>query len=722
MYAIRSYYAATAFNGAIYARVVMVYANTPALCGSYSYGTTIDFKATISGGITSRLLTVTAASTGGYTGSVSSSPTGINTAAGNTSANFADGSTVTLTATSSGSAVFAGWSGAVTSTTNPLSVTMDAAKNITATFAPPVTTPTLTTTTASAITKISAASGGNITNDGGQPVTARGICWNTTGTPTLANSYTTDGSGTGSFTSALSGLSPGTTYYVRAYATNSIGTAYGNQVSFSTLPNNPPVATNDGPFAVNTSETVSGNVLTNDSDVEGDDLDVTAIPTLSQGSFNTFDLETGAFVYLAPTNWAGSFTFAYTVTDGIATANAQATIQVTDNIPPTVTAAENITGNTSDDDTGNCNVDITIPDAAFADNCTGSILSWEMNGAVTDSGSGQIGTYTFPKGTTTITYTVTDAATLTATDVMTVTVTDDENPVVPANGGSTVSCVADAVAPVVPDATDNCDGTIAGAFVSMVDSPSPLTCEGSRVYTYSYTDAAGNVSQWTYTYTIDDNIAPHVTSTDAVDDPDIENFADGEILTFPAGPGSCFATKSIAKPIWADNCSGSVTRTQSANNSVITSYSIHYTKLYEGSADENRTGQTGAGVSRIPAPGGGIVRGYLRLPGHLAAALPGQQSQLHDDCAGLYRGTTSVSISRRPPVQALPAATSRITSYNVCYTKLLRLLLKVEDLMRSGAGVPRVSPGTLLSDALLEISNQGLGMTTVVDDTDTLVA
>ncbi len=50
-----------------------------------------------------------------------------------------------------------------------------------------------------------------------------------------------------------------------------------------------------------------------------------------------------------------------------------------------------------------------------------------------------------------------------------------------------------------------------------------------------------------------------------------------------------------------------------------------------------------------------------------------------------------------------------------------KLLLKVEDLMRTGASVPRVSPGTLLSDALLEISNRGLGMTTVVDDTDTLV-
>lgn len=44
-----------------------------------------------------------------------------------------------------------------------------------------------------------------------------------------------------------------------------------------------------------------------------------------------------------------------------------------------------------------------------------------------------------------------------------------------------------------------------------------------------------------------------------------------------------------------------------------------------------------------------------------------------------------------------------------------RLLLKVQDVMHSGAALPRVHPRTPLPEALLEITAKGLGMTTVVD-------
>jgi uncharacterized protein (TIGR02145 family) len=94
--------------------------------------------------------------------------------------------------------------------------------------------PTLTTTIASAITAVSATSGGNISSDGGATVTVRGVCWSTTSNPTTADSKTTDGTGTGSFVSSLTGLTASTIYYVRAYATNSEGTAYGTEINFTT--------------------------------------------------------------------------------------------------------------------------------------------------------------------------------------------------------------------------------------------------------------------------------------------------------------------------------------------------------------------------------------------------------------------------------------------------------------------------------------------------------
>jgi len=100
---------------------------------------------------------------------------------------------------------------------------------------PTVQIPTVTTATISDITQTAATGGGNVTDDGGATVTARGVCWSLSTNPTLADDFTNDGSGTGSYTSSLTGLSPDTEYFVRAYATNSEGTAYGNEENFTTL-------------------------------------------------------------------------------------------------------------------------------------------------------------------------------------------------------------------------------------------------------------------------------------------------------------------------------------------------------------------------------------------------------------------------------------------------------------------------------------------------------
>jgi uncharacterized protein (TIGR02145 family) len=95
--------------------------------------------------------------------------------------------------------------------------------------------PTLTTTAITDITANSVTSGGLISKDGGAGITARGVCWGTTSKPDVSGSHTTDGTGTGSFVSNLTGLTSGVIYYVRAYATNKAGTAYGNEIIFTTV-------------------------------------------------------------------------------------------------------------------------------------------------------------------------------------------------------------------------------------------------------------------------------------------------------------------------------------------------------------------------------------------------------------------------------------------------------------------------------------------------------
>lgn len=93
---------------------------------------------------------------------------------------------------------------------------------------------TVTTGSVSAVSATSANVSGSVLADGGQPVTARGICWSTSPNPTLANSFSVDGSGLGDFTGTCTPLTPGVTYYAKAYATNASGTVYGTEVSFTT--------------------------------------------------------------------------------------------------------------------------------------------------------------------------------------------------------------------------------------------------------------------------------------------------------------------------------------------------------------------------------------------------------------------------------------------------------------------------------------------------------
>jgi uncharacterized protein (TIGR02145 family) len=125
--------------------------------------------------------------------------------------------------------------------------------------------PVIATAAITSVTQTRAISGGNITNENGATVAARGVCWSTSADPTTAlSTKTTDGTGSGSFSSYITQLVPGTPYYVRAYATNTAGTSYGSQVLFTTSPLAIPSLTTSAITSITPAGAVSGGEITNE--------------------------------------------------------------------------------------------------------------------------------------------------------------------------------------------------------------------------------------------------------------------------------------------------------------------------------------------------------------------------------------------------------------------------------------------------------------------------
>lgn len=128
----------------------------------------------------------------------------------------------------------------------------------------PVTVPTVSSISITAVTLTTATATGEVTNSGGDNVTERGFVLATTENPTIDNTKVTSGTGTGAFTTELTELLPETTYYVRAYAINSKGVAYGDQLSFETEPiESATLQTTEAEDISFTSAYVSGEVLNN---------------------------------------------------------------------------------------------------------------------------------------------------------------------------------------------------------------------------------------------------------------------------------------------------------------------------------------------------------------------------------------------------------------------------------------------------------------------------
>ncbi|MCC9018419.1 HYR domain-containing protein [Flavobacterium lipolyticum] len=239
----------------------------------------------------------------------------------------------------------------------------------------------------------------------------------------------------------------------------------------------------------------------------------------------------------------GTTTVTWTATDAAGnTQTCTQTVTVSDTQKPTITCPSNVTAVA---DTNSCAATgVVLGTPVTSDNCSGTVTVTVTNDAPSS----------FPIGTTTVTWTATDAAGNTQTCTQTVTVSDTQKPTITCPSNVTAvadvnSCTATGVVLGTPTTSDNCSGTVTVTN----DAPSSFPI-GTTTVTWTATDAAGNTQTCTQTVTVNDTQKPTITCPSNV--------------TAVADVNSCAATGVVlGTPVTSDNCSGTVTVTNDAPSS-----------------------------------------------------------------------------------------------------------------------------------------------------------
>ncbi|MGV9011832.1 MAG: HYR domain-containing protein [Flavobacteriales bacterium] len=209
-----------------------------------------------------------------------------------------------------------------------------------------------------------------------------------------------------------------------------------------------------------------------------------------------------------------------------ATSNV-ATITISDNIPPVITCPVDVVVNTN---SGCTATGVNLGSAAANDDCSSVTVT---NNAPSF----------FPKGTTTVIWTATDASGNTATCTQTVTVTDNIPPVIscPTNvvANTNSGCTATGVSLGTPVTSDNCTG------VTVTNNAPSSFPTGTTTVTWTATDASGNTATCAQAVTVTDNIPPAITCP--------------ANITVNAAVGTCGQAVTYTAPVGSDNCSGLTT-------------------------------------------------------------------------------------------------------------------------------------------------------------------
>ena len=130
-------------------------------------------------------------------------------------------------------------------------------------FTTQISMPTVTTSAVADLAPTSAKLGGVVVDSGGFAVTQRGLYWGIVANPRVNGNKLIIGSGIGEFSQTFTNLERAVTYYAIAFASNIKGTAYGDEISFTTQPELPTVYTSSISKVGAYSATVGGSVSAN---------------------------------------------------------------------------------------------------------------------------------------------------------------------------------------------------------------------------------------------------------------------------------------------------------------------------------------------------------------------------------------------------------------------------------------------------------------------------
>ncbi len=266
-------------------------------------------------------------------------------------------------------------------------------------------------------------------------------------------------------------------------------------------------AVNDSPVAANDSKTTAEDtattisVLTNDSDLDGDTLSITAVTQGARGSV-TF---TGSSVTYTPAaNANGSDSFTYTIGDGHG-GSATATVSIT--ITAVNDAPDAVNDSTATNEDAAVIISVLVNDADVDGEAvilTG--VTQGTRGSVAQNGNGTV-TYT-PNpntfGADAFTYTVRDAAGLTDTAAVNVNVAPVNDPPDAINDSATANEGSNVAIAVLANDTD-LEGNTLTVTAASTPAHGAATINGNG--TVTYTPVPTYSGSDSFTYTISDGAA-----------------------------------------------------------------------------------------------------------------------------------------------------------------------------------------------------------------------